>query len=63
MESTSQLQVVPRRVEEPGQQSCTDALKRYLIERGYARNTQCAYLGYAAHFFRWAQQSGFLRQL
>jgi len=59
MESTSQLQVVPRRVEEPGQQSCTDALKRYLIERGYARNTQGAYLGYAAHFFRWAQQSGF----
>lgn len=58
MDSTSQFQVVPCRIEEPAQQRCSDALKRYLTERGYARTTLGAYLGYAAHFFRWARQSG-----
>jgi integrase/recombinase XerC len=58
MDSTSQIQVVPRLVDEPAQQPCTDALKRYLIERGYARNTLSAYVGYAAHFLRWTQRSG-----
>ena len=58
MDSTSQLQVVPRLAAEPAQEPCTDALKRYLIERGYARNTQGAYLSYAAHFFRWTERSG-----
>ena len=58
MNSTSQLPVVPRRIEEPAQ-PCAEALKRYLIERGFARNTQGAYFGHAVHFLRWAQQSGF----
>jgi len=58
MDSTSQFQTVPRCIEEHAQQSGTDALKRYLTERGYARGTLGTYLGQAAHFFRWAQQSG-----
>lgn len=58
MDSTSQIQLVPRLIDEPAQQPYTDALQRYLIERGYARNTVRAYLGYASHFLRWTQRSG-----
>lgn len=58
MNSTSQIHPVPRRIDEPVQQPYTDAFDRYLIERGYARNTVHAYLGYASHFLRWTQRSG-----
>ena len=58
MNSTSQIHPVPRRIDEPAQQPYTDAFDRYLIERGYARNTVRAYLGYASHFLRWTQRSG-----
>jgi len=58
MDSTSQIQLVPRLIDEPAQQPYTDAFNRYLIERGYARNTVRAYLGYASHFLRWTQRSG-----
>jgi site-specific recombinase XerD len=56
MDSTSQLQVIPRRIEERPQHPGTEALKRYLTERGYARHTLEGYLGHAAHFLRWMQQ-------
>ena len=56
MDSTSQLQVIPRRIEERPQHPGTEALKRYLTERGYARHTLVGYLGHAAHFLRWMQQ-------
>lgn len=58
MNSTSQNQLVPCRVDEPARQPYVDAFDRYLIERGYARNTVRAYLGYASHFLRWTQRSG-----
>lgn len=58
MNSTSQYQLVPRRVNEPAQQPYADAFDRYLIERGYARNTIRAYLGYGSHFLRWMQRNG-----
>ncbi len=61
MNSTSQIQPVPRCIDEPGQPPQPphiDAFNRYLIERGYARNTKRAYLGYASHFLRWTQRSG-----
>ena len=38
-------------------QQCADALKRYLCERGYAKQTIGNYLGCADHFFRWAERS------
>jgi integrase/recombinase XerC len=56
MDSTSQLQVISRRIEERPQHPGTEALKRYLTERGYARHTLVGYLGHAAHFLRWMQQ-------
>ena len=58
MNSTSQSQVVRRRIDEPAQQPYADAFDRYLIERGYARDTARAYLGYASHFLRWTQRNG-----
>jgi hypothetical protein len=45
MNSTSQYQLVPRHVNESAQQLYADAFDRYLIKRGYARNTIRAYLG------------------
>ena len=56
MNSTTQIEPVPRLIDEPAQRPCTDAYKRYLTERGYARNTVCAYLGCAAHFLQWTQR-------
>ena len=58
MDSTSQLQVLPRRIEQHGQHPGTEALKRYLTERGYAPHTLLGYLGHAAHFLQWMQQGG-----
>ena len=58
MNSTSQYQLVPPRVIEPAHQPYADAFDRYLIERGYARNTIRAYLGYGYHFLRWMQRNG-----
>ena len=58
MNSTSQIHPVSGRIDEPAQQPYTDAFDRYLIERGYARNTARAYLGYGCHFLRWTQRSG-----
>ena len=46
MNSIGQIHPVPRRIDEPVQQPYTEAFDRYLIERGYARNTVRAYLGY-----------------
>jgi hypothetical protein len=45
MDSTSQIKLVARGIELPAQQPYTDGFDRYLIERGYARNTVRAYLG------------------
>jgi integrase/recombinase XerC len=58
MNSTSQSQLVRRRVDEPAQQPYADAFDRYLIERGYAGDTVRAYLSYASHFLRWTQRNG-----
>jgi len=58
MNSPSQLQLASRHVDEPAQQRYADALDRYLSERGYARNTARACVGYASHFLRWTQRSG-----
>ena len=57
MNSPSQYQLASRHVDEPAQQPYADALDRYLSERGYARNTTRAYVGYAFHFLRWTQRS------
>ena len=58
MNSTSQYQLVPCRVDEPEHEPYADAFDRYLIERGYARDTVRAYVGYASHFLRWTQRDG-----
>lgn len=58
MNSTSQIHPVPYRIDELAQQAHADAFERYLIERGYARNTARSYLGHASHFLRWTQRSG-----
>jgi hypothetical protein len=58
MNSTKQSQLVRRRIDEPAQEPCADAFDRYLIERGYARKTVRAYLGYASHFLQWTQRNG-----
>ena len=38
-------------------QQCAGALKRYLSERGYAKQTIGNYVGCADHFFRWAERT------
>lgn len=38
-------------------QQCGEALKRYLGERGYAKQTVGRYLSCTAHFFRWVERS------
>ncbi len=43
--------------DEPAWQPYADAFDRYLIDRGYARNTARAYLGHASHFLRWTRRS------
>jgi integrase/recombinase XerC len=58
MSSTRQIQRIPHRIDETAQQPYTDTFDRYLIERGYARNTARAYLGHASHFLLWTQRSG-----
>lgn len=58
MNSTSQHQPVSSCVKKPAQQPYANAFNRYLIERGYARNTTSAYLRYGSHFLRWTQRSG-----
>lgn len=58
MNSTSQSQLVRRRIDEPTRQPYAEAFDRYLIERGYAGDTVRAYLGYASHFLRWTQRNG-----
>ena len=40
-------------------QQCTDALKRYLSERGYSTHTINSYLDCSCHFLRWAERSSF----
>src|SRR5262245_35591339 len=57
MDSNGQTQPVLHVVDEPEQHPHTAALERYLIERGYARNTVRSYLGYASHFLRWVQRA------
>ena len=46
-----------RPVDEPAGRQFVDALKRYLSERGYARQTLGNYLRCAVHFFRWIERS------
>lgn len=58
MNSISQSQFAVRLTDEPAQQPYTGAFKRYLTERGYARNTASAYLGHAGHFLRWIERGG-----
>jgi site-specific recombinase XerD len=58
MDSKGNVQFVPHVIEESAQQLCTDALKRYLTERGYARETIGNYLPYSAHFLKWIQRTG-----
>lgn len=57
MNSTTQIAPASRRIDEPAQKLLTDALMRYLVERGYARQTISAYVGNAGDFLRWAKQS------
>ena len=58
MNSTSQYQLVPCRVDEPEHEPYADAFDRYLIERGYARDTVRAYVGYASHFCDGRSETG-----
>jgi integrase/recombinase XerC len=55
MNSTIQIEG-PSLVGEPVHRAYTDALRRYLIERGHASHTVHAYLGCAGHFLRWTQR-------
>lgn len=56
MDSTNRIEGAPGLVNEPAHRAYTDALRRYLTERGHAPNTVHAYLGCAAHFLRWTQR-------
>jgi site-specific recombinase XerD len=56
MDSTIQIAGGPSLVDEPAHGPYTDALRRYLIERGHASHTVHAYLGCAGHFLRWTQR-------
>ena len=58
MDSTVCIEPASRVDNEPTHRPFIDAFERYLIERGYARSTVRAHLGYASHFLRWAQRSG-----
>jgi integrase/recombinase XerC len=57
MNSTTQTVPASRRIDEPAEGPFTDALTRYLAERGYARHTISTYVGYAGDFLQWAKQS------
>lgn len=57
MKSTTQTTPASCRIDEPEHRLLTDALMRYLVERGYARSTVSAYVGYAGHFLRWTKLS------
>lgn len=57
MKSTTQTAPASRRIDESSQRLLTDALMRYLVERGYARPTISAYVGHAGHFLRWVKLS------
>jgi len=52
MDSTIRIEPPPSLIDEPAHGPYTDALRRYLIERGHAAHTVRAYLGCAAHFLR-----------
>ena len=56
MDSTIRIERPPSLLDEPAHRPYTDALRRYLIERGHAAHTVHAYLGCAAHFLRWTQR-------
>ena len=58
MDSTVCTEPASHAANEPRHRPRIDALERYLIERGYARNTVRAYLGYGSHFLQWTQRSG-----
>lgn len=57
MKSTTQTAPASRRIDETSQRLLTDALMRYLAERGYARPTISAYVGHAGHLLRWTKLS------
>jgi integrase/recombinase XerC len=59
MKSTIKPAPASRRLNGSPQQRLTDALKRYLVERGYASHTVTGYVGHAAHFLHWAGVSRF----
>lgn len=58
MDSTVCTEPGSHAANEPRHRPRLDAFERYLIERGYARSTVRAHLGYASHFLRWTQRSG-----
>jgi hypothetical protein len=53
MKSTIETAPATSRRDESAQKPVTDALTRYLVERGYARHTVTVYAGHAGHFLRW----------
>jgi site-specific recombinase XerD len=55
MNSMTQTTPASCRIDEPEHRLLTDALMRYLVERGYARSTISNYVGYAGHFLRWTK--------
>lgn len=57
MNSTTHTTPASCRIDEPEHRLLTDALMRYLVERGYARSTISNYVGYAGHFLRWTKIS------
>ena len=58
MNSTTRIGPALPLTDEPAHSWYTDALHRYLIERGYARSTVRTYARCVAHFLRWTQQDG-----
>jgi integrase/recombinase XerC len=57
MDSTTQIEPAPCLAHEPEYAPYTEALRRYLIERGHAAGTIRAYIGCGAHFLHWSQRS------
>jgi site-specific recombinase XerD len=57
MKSTIETAPSASRRDESGQKLLTDALNRYLVERGYSRHTMTAYVSHAGHFLRWTTVS------
>jgi site-specific recombinase XerD len=57
MKSTITSTSASSQINEPEQKLLTDAFMRYLVERGYARQTALSYVSYAGHFLHWVKLS------